>query len=94
MLPKFFYLGFMVIVKFLSVVAFFGSVAWMVHSPDYEPALACITSLSACIAVFLLNRRKEDVAQAQEVSGGSVAIQAGRNVTLETPRSKGKGIDA
>jgi hypothetical protein len=72
----------MYVIKLLSITAFIGSVAWLIHTPDYEPAIACITSLSACIAAFLVDRRKRDsINQRQSVSGKAVGIQSGRDTS-------------
>lgn len=71
----------MVIVKALSLAALVGSIAWCIHAPDYEPALASITALSACIATFVVDRqRKNNASMRQDVGNGSVGIQAGGNV--------------
>ncbi|MFM7008933.1 MAG: hypothetical protein ACKO0Z_06310 [Betaproteobacteria bacterium] len=68
--------------KVLSVAALICSIAWFIHSPDYEPAVASITALSACIASFLVERkRKQAASMHQEVAGGAVGIQARGNVT-------------
>ena len=40
----------MLIIKLLSCLAFIGSVIWFIAHPDYEPAIAIATSLSAFIA--------------------------------------------
>jgi hypothetical protein len=71
----------MLTLKILSVAALVGSVAWFTHAPDFEPAVASITSLSACIASFLVDRkRKQAASMHQEVAGGGVGIQAGGDV--------------
>lgn len=80
--------------KLLAIIAFLGSVAWMIHSPDYEPAMACVTSLSACIAAFVAERRKIPANQSQEVSGGSVAVQAGRDASVRNVHSSDKDSNA
>lgn len=73
----------MLIVKLLSVAAFIGSIVWMVAAPDYEPALAIVTSLSAFISTVLIEKRKaRGATQHQSVSGNGVGIQAGGNVNI------------
>ena len=73
----------MLTIKFLSLAALFGSLAWLWHSPDYEPAIACVTTLSACIAAFVADRRaKRKATQTQAVSGNSIGIQAGGDVSI------------
>jgi hypothetical protein len=67
----------MLILKVLSVSALVGSVAWFIHAPDYEPAIAAITSLSACVATFLVDRKRRRAdSMHQAVAGGAVGIQA------------------
>lgn len=72
----------MIVLKVLSIAALMGSVAWLIHSPDYEPLVATITSLSACIASFVVNRRRKPaVSMSQSVGDGSVAVQSGGNLS-------------
>ena len=78
----------MPIIKFLSVVALFGSIAWMVATPDYEPAIAIIASLSTLIANFIVEKRKDSsLNQRQEITGNGVGIQAGGDVTVGNIRN-------
>jgi hypothetical protein len=73
----------MLTVKLLSVAAFIGSIAWLIHTPDYEPVIAAITSLSGCIAAFLVDRsRKTKAVMHQSVGNGSVGIQAGSDICV------------
>ncbi len=72
----------MLTLKVLSVAALVGSVAWFIHAPDYEPAITSITALSACIATFLVGRKRSRAASMhQSVTGGAVGIQARGDVT-------------
>lgn len=67
----------MLILKVLSVAALVGSVAWFIHAPDYEPAIAALTSLSASVATFLVDRKRQRAdSMHQAVSSGAVGIQA------------------
>jgi hypothetical protein len=70
----------MLTLKVLSVAALVGSVAWFLHAPDFEPAIASVTSLYACIASFVVDRKKKRALMHQEVAEGGVGIQAGGNV--------------
>ncbi len=73
----------MLTLKLLSIAALLGSLAWLWHSLDYEPAIACVTTLSASVATFVADRRaKRKASQAQDVSGGSIGIQAGGDVSV------------
>lgn len=73
----------MLIIKLLSGLAFIGSVAWFIATPDYEPAIAAITSLSALIAVLLGEKKaKQRAAQNQSVAENAIGIQAGGDVKV------------
>lgn len=77
----------MLIIKFLSGVAFVGSVAWFIVTPDYEPAIAVVTSLSALIAAWLHSKKQEHHAtQSQVIAKNGVGIQATGNVTTSDIR--------
>lgn len=79
----------MLTLKALSVAALVGSVAWFIHTPDYEPAVAFITSLSACIASFVVDRKQEQAASMhQAVAEGAVGIQARGDVTTGNINTK------
>jgi len=71
------------IIKILSFVALIGSVAWFVYAPDFEPAIAIVTSLSTLIATWVASKREQRTAgQTQVVGDNSVGIQSGGNVTV------------
>ena len=73
----------MKLLKFLAVIAFFGSVAWCVAAPDYEPAIAVVTSLAALIAAWVsTSKEKAQVSQTQNVQGDGVGIQASGDVNM------------
>lgn len=73
----------MLIIKLLSGLIFIGSVAWFIATPDYEPAIASITSLSALIAIFFGEKRANRRAtQSQSVAENAIGIQAGGNVKV------------
>lgn len=78
----------MPIIKFLSVVALLGAIAWMVAAPDYEPALAIVASLSTLIANFIIEKRKNaTLNQRQKITGDGVGIQAGGDVSVGNIRN-------
>ncbi|MBI3711579.1 MAG: hypothetical protein HY253_01245 [Burkholderiales bacterium] len=82
----------MIAIKILTISALLGSIAWMVHSPDYEPAVASITSLSACIAAFIVDRKRQNSAALhQSVTKGSIGVQAGGNISLGNINTKDQG---
>lgn len=73
----------MLIIKLLSGLAFIGSAVWFITNPDYEPAIASVTSLSALIAVLIREKRaKQRAMQNQSVAENGIGIQAGGNVTV------------
>jgi len=57
----------MLIIKLLSGAALLGSIAWVVAAPDYEPAIATITSLSALIATLVVEKRRKTSARQRQV---------------------------
>ncbi len=48
----------MAIIKYLSVIAFIGSIIWFIAAPDYEPGIAIVTSLSVVFFVWYVANRK------------------------------------
>lgn len=78
----------MLIIKLLAAVAFAGSVLWAIAQPDYEPAIAVVTSLSALIGSIVIERRsKSHAAQRQTVGERGVGVQAGGDVNIGTIQS-------
>jgi len=75
----------MLIMKLLAGFAFIGSIAWFVAAPDYEPAIAIVTSLSTLIAALIGERRaKQKPEQSQAVAQSGLGIQAGGDVKIGT----------
>lgn len=69
--------------QILSAAAFIGSIAWLIHSPDYEPAIACMTSLATFLGSFIADRQQKNKSGLhQSVSKGSVGIQAGGDISM------------
>jgi hypothetical protein len=82
----------MLTLKLLSIAALLGSIAWFIHSPDFEPAIAAISSLSACIAAFWVDRTKRRIdSMHQSVGTGGVGIQAGGDVSTGNITTKTNG---
>ena len=70
-------------IKILSCIALIVSIAWLVSSPSFEPALALIGSMSALVSAFVVEKRSKRLAkQHQSVSNSSMGIQAGGNVSI------------
>ena len=85
----------MLIIKLLSGIAFIGSIVWFIAVPDYEPAIAIVTSLSAFIAVWFGEKRtKRKALQNQSIAENSIGIQAGGDVSMGNIRTSRKTTDA
>jgi len=73
----------MLIIKILSFLALLGSIAWFIYAPDFEPAIAIVTSISTLIATWVASKREQKVtSQTQTVGDNAVGIQSGGNVTV------------
>ena len=85
----------MLIIKLLSGLAFIGSVAWFIAQPNYEPAIAIVTSLVAFIAAWFGDKKlKRQANQNQTVSKNGIGIQAGGDVSMGSIRTSKKTTDA
>lgn len=86
----------MLIIKLLAGAALLSSIAWAVAAPDYEPAIAVITSLSTLIAAFISDKRREvSTRQRQRISGNGVGLQAGGDISVgNIGNSYERGSDA
>lgn len=73
----------MLIIKILSIITLIGSISWFAYSPDFEPAIAIVTSLSALIATWIANKQgQKKESQIQTVGENSAGIQSTGNVTV------------
>ena len=82
----------MLTLKILSFAALVGSVAWFIHIPDSEPAIASITALSTFVGLFIADRRQQQsTSMNQSVASSGVGIQAGGNVTMGDVSTKTTG---
>lgn len=83
-------------IKFLAWITLVASIAWCIAAPDFEPAIAIATSLSALIGASTVQRRRErDAMQSQTVSHNAVGVQAGRDVTIgdiNTPQNQKRHV--
>jgi len=85
----------MLIIKILSGFAFIGSIAWFIAQPNYAPAIAIVTSLSAFItAWFGAKKARQQATQNQSVAMNGIGIQAGGDVSLDSIRTSRKTTDA
>lgn len=81
----------MLFVRILSVVVFLASIAWCIKSPDYEPAIAIVTSLIALVASWRSGEKKRRLADQQQVIGNKgFGIQAGGDVTTGDIKQGGR----
>lgn len=80
----------MLVVKILSLVAFIASIAWCIQSPDYEPAIAIVTSLIALIASWRAGKKGRSADQHQVVGENGFGIQAGCDVTTGDIKQGGR----
>lgn len=82
-------------VKLLSFIALVGSIGWFFSAPDYEPAIAIVTSLIALIGLWLKGRKDEPKAsQIQTIGEDGIGIQAAGNVNIGSINVDGKSKDA
>lgn len=65
-----------------SSLALLLALAWLIHSPAYDSAVAFAAAVAALISSFFLKREGKPDGQAQHVSGSSVGIQAGRDANV------------
>lgn len=65
-----------------SSLALLLAFAWLISSPAYDSAVACVAALAALLSSFFLKREKKSEGQTQQVSGTSIGIQAGRDANI------------
>lgn len=83
------------IIKFLCGVAFIGSIAWFIAQPNYEPAIAIVTSLIAFIAAWVGDKKiKRRENQIQTIAKNGIGIQAGGDVKMGDIRAGRESTDA
>lgn len=85
----------MKIIKVLSAIAFVCSVVWFFYSPDFEPAIAIFSSLSALIAAWLNEiRQRKQASQNQTIGNNGIGIQSGGDVIIGELKAKGNSGSA
>jgi hypothetical protein len=82
-----------IFVKILAAAALIGSIGWFASSPGFEPAIAVVTSVSALLSAFLVERRRKTArtGQTQTLSDSAIGIQAGQDVHVGTISSESGG---
>jgi hypothetical protein len=73
------------VIQLVSIVALLVSIAWLAYRPAFDSGLATVTALAALLSSFLLNKPpiKSRTTQSQEVSSGSIGIQAGGSIHVD-----------
>ncbi len=75
--------------KILTALSLFGSLAWVIVDPGFESGLAVVGSASAVLGLFVTGRRRRpESSQKQVVSGRSIGIQAGGDVSIGNTKRK------
>lgn len=69
-----------------STLALILALAWVISSPNYDSAVACVAAVAALLSSFFLKRGQKSKDQAQQVSGSSVGIQVGRDAHIRDIR--------
>ena len=65
-----------------SSFALLLAVAWLINSPAYDSAVACAAAVVTLLSSSFLKREKKSEGQAQQISGSSIGIQAGRDANI------------
>lgn len=66
-----------------SAFAFILAVIWVIFRPGFDSAVAALGALAVLISAFLVTKmRAGRRPQSQDVSGGSIGIQAGRDANV------------
>ena len=72
-----------VLLQLTSFAALVLSAVWLWFHPGFESGTAAAASLVALIASFVYDKKAQvRAAQSQRVSGGSTAVQAGRDASV------------
>lgn len=73
----------MILVAILAATAFAGCCWWYWISPGFAPVISAIAALCTLVtAIVNRSRRVRPFGQRQEVSGGSVGLQAGGDISI------------
>lgn len=80
----------MIYLKALAVCSVLGSVAWVIVEPGFEPSLAVTGSVSTLVALFVMNRNKQQNSRQKQVfSVNSSVNNAGGNVNSASQSTSG-----
>jgi len=66
----------------VSLIAVLLSLAWVINKLAFDSGVALAAALAALFSSFFLKRNSKSSGQTQQVSGGSVGIQAGRDANV------------
>lgn len=73
------------VIRLISLIALLISIAWLAQRPAFDSGLATVTALAALLSSFLLKKPSTEsgTTQSQQVSSGSIGVQAGGNVHID-----------
>jgi hypothetical protein len=66
-----------------AFVATLLSIAWTIYKPGLDSAVAMAGTAAALLSTFFLKEDKAESKQVQNVSGGSIGVQAGRDAKVD-----------
>ena len=66
-----------------SIIGLLLALFWAIKSPGWDSAVALAAAFAALASAFFLKRDSDAPSQSQEVSGSSIGIQAGRDVSTK-----------
>ena len=72
-------------IRFVSLAALLISISWLAYRPAFDSGVATVTALAALLSSFLLKKAPvhPSIEQSQNVSSGSIGVQAGGNVHIK-----------
>ena len=74
--------------RIASFVTLLLSTAWLIYKPGFDSAVAVAAALAALLSAFFLKKSDAPPMQKQDVSGGGVGIQAGRDAKVDNFQRK------
>ena len=66
-----------------SIVAVMLAAIWVIKIPGWDSMVALAAAIAALASSFFLKKSRDVPTQSQKVSGSSIGIQAGRDVTTK-----------
>jgi hypothetical protein len=79
----------MIFFRLITVLALLIASIWVCLQPKFDSAFAFAIALAAVIALFIPSISKKKLPnQSQQLKDGSFGIQAGRDVSIDSPTKK------